>query len=416
MNINGIKYSLKALDIDEYNEFLTTQDRYFYSNDGNFLKVNLKYGNDGELLGLYADNKLVIATKIIYSKFKKVFQIANISYGPIFKREDFKHLDSFFKLMEDYLRKNKKLVYINVAPLVRRNEYNDFELIKASDEGLLIEQIFKNSGYILQDGDFYTNSSLSTISNFYIKNIEGMTYKEVLASCNSSARNQMKTANKYGVKVRFLNEDEIDTIFVPIMKKTLKRLNLQGSIDFKYHKLAAKYYSECYFPASYIDCNETLESLNKDTKDLNLKMENFRAKLEENPENKKASNQIKELTNVYNANLKRIEMIDSIKEKYGNIVYLAATAFYKSPSDMIYLESASLEEYRELHAVSAIHSKMLEKAVEDKCKYYNFFGISGDNVKTASDYGVIQFKRSFQGEREELLGTYRKYLRYKFLK
>ena len=49
---------------------------------------------------------------------------------------------------------------------------------------------------------------------------------------------------------------------------------------------------------------------------------------------------------------------------------------------------------------------MIRYAIENHIPRYNFYGISGNFDKEASDYGVYEFKRGFGGQVEQLLGEF----------
>ena len=49
---------------------------------------------------------------------------------------------------------------------------------------------------------------------------------------------------------------------------------------------------------------------------------------------------------------------------------------------------------------------MIEWALERDVRWYNMFGITGDFTSDASDAGVLHFKRQFNGDVEEYVGTY----------
>ena len=49
---------------------------------------------------------------------------------------------------------------------------------------------------------------------------------------------------------------------------------------------------------------------------------------------------------------------------------------------------------------------MMKYAIENKYKYFNFYGTNKDFSEKSSDYGVLQFKRNFNGNVEWFMDNY----------
>ncbi|MGL5978396.1 MAG: peptidoglycan bridge formation glycyltransferase FemA/FemB family protein, partial [Erysipelotrichaceae bacterium] len=52
------------------------------------------------------------------------------------------------------------------------------------------------------------------------------------------------------------------------------------------------------------------------------------------------------------------------------------------------------------------HWEMMNYGMKNNYQRYNLYGISGIFDSSAPDFGVYEFKRGFQGEVVELLGTF----------
>lgn len=87
---------------------------------------------------------------------------------------------------------------------------------------------------------------------------------------------------------------------------------------------------------------------------------------------------------------------------------MSSGSFYVTPSDMVYLQGGMRREFEDYYPNHALLESMIQLAIDKNCKYFNFFGISAASLvdENASDYGVLQFKRNFVGEVQELIGTY----------
>lgn len=89
----------------------------------------------------------------------------------------------------------------------------------------------------------------------------------------------------------------------------------------------------------------------------------------------------------------------------GDDVVLAASMFIHTPNELVPSPPA-LSEFNSLYGIDRIHRRMLEWSVENKVKWYNFWGIAKDFSPEGDAGGVLKFKRHFNGDVEEYLGTY----------
>lgn len=395
---------IRRLSVEEFKDFLTGQTRYFYQQTPEFASVNEVMGVKTELIGLEMNGEIRAVAKMLYYRLKRFFYSAEIHFGPLYNHDEPEILDAFLDSLLVYLKKQRRVVRLRIAPLLQRNRYSDFELVGESDLGAQAEYLFLDKGFKLLAEDLFQNPYLQA-RNYYIKDIADLTFEQVLASVRPSVRYSMKQARSYDVRVRFLKENELG-IYDELMAATVARTKMSPDTLVRYHRQALRLYPDTYFPVAFLDCTAALTQISKAVVSAELEVKKLREQLEQKPEQKRLQNRLQEAEIVLQAQKKRQERIQDLQTKHGDIIYLAASAFYASPSDMIYLQSAAAEDGMELCGVYAIHEQMLKIAVEKGCRYYNFFAVSGKLVEDAPDYGVMEFKRAFKGNVEELLGTY----------
>lgn len=103
---------------------------------------------------------------------------------------------------------------------------------------------------------------------------------------------------------------------------------------------------------------------------------------------------------------RRTNETEAIRSEYGDDVVLSASLFVHSPHELVYLLSGSYSQFQSYSGIYLIHRAMIEWALEHDVSWYNMFGITGDFTEDASDAGVLHFKRQFNGDVEEYVGTY----------
>ncbi len=139
--------------------------------------------------------------------------------------------------------------------------------------------------------------------------------KSLLKSFDSQRKRNIKKAQKYGVKVRFLEVDEID-IFMDLYLDTSER---QG---FFTHPNPKEYFTN--FKKSYGD--KVLIPLAKE----------------------------------------------------GNILNLASGIYFETPYEMVYNSGASSSKYAQFVGPYMMHFEMMNYCMDKGISRYNFYGVSGD--------------------------------------
>ena len=93
------------------------------------------------------------------------------------------------------------------------------------------------------------------------------------------------------------------------------------------------------------------------------------------------------------------------KEKGISIITLAGAMFMMTDPEIVYLSSGNYEKYLMYNSQYLIQWEMIRYAIKHGYKRYNFYGTPTTN-KDDKNYGIYQFKASFNGYMEELLGEY----------
>ena len=71
-----------------------------------------------------------------------------------------------------------------------------------------------------------------------------------------------------------------------------------------------------------------------------------------------------------------------------------------------YLYGASSNEHRNLMPNYLLQWSMIQWAIENNCRVYDFRGVSGDISEDNPHYGLYRFKKGFGGEFTEFVGEY----------
>ena len=104
------------------------------------------------------------------------------------------------------------------------------------------------------------------------------------------------------------------------------------------------------------------------------------------------------------------QMLDNLGEHcrlymaFHEDVPIAGTLAIHYGDKVWYLYGASSNEHRNLMPNYLLQWRMIQWAVETKCRVYDFRGVSGDLSEDNPLYGLYKFKKGFGGEFTEFVG------------
>ncbi|WP_411841888.1 aminoacyltransferase [Salinicoccus sp. HZC-1] len=368
-------------------------------------KVNRELdGQEVRLLGVKDTDGTVVAACLFTLKktgVGKQFYYSN--RGPVLDYHNHGLVRFYLQELSRYLKANNGL-YVKLDPNWIYKKYDkdvdEKEDYEAQDT---LIKIMEDEGYMHQ-GFTRGYSKTSQARWMSVLNLNGFDENSLVKSFDSQRKRNIKKAQKFGVKVRFLGVDEID-IFMDLYKDTSER---QG---FFTHPNPKEYFSnfkktygdKVLIPLAYLELDEYVRNLTDQLDDLKAKHSQM---MQKENKNDKTLNKIAESE-------KQIEKLESdrenaseIQKKEGSIINLAAGIYFETPYEMVYNSGASSSEFAQFVGPYMMHYEMMKYCMEKGIDRYNFYGVSGDFSEDGEDYGVYRFKRGFNAEIEELVGDF----------
>ncbi len=401
-----MKFEFKSINKTEYANFLKNCNaRYFYSQSAEYTKVCEAMGRAYEILALLDAGEIVAAAIVFKFRHHKIFQKAELIYGPIVKDENVEYFNEYIRALKEHFRKELRVVSLQISPLIQDKLFDDVEVVAENPDAKIAKKTLNAAGYKLIDKDFAEDRSIQ-VQHVYVKDIEGQKFEELQKSFTYNLRNEFKKARELGIQVRFLQADEMH-IFDDIIANTSERL--EHDISLVNTNYIAENFSEAYYPVSYIDVNYSLKVLSENLESAQAQVQKLKDDIEEFGESKKRLNKLNDANIILKKAKEKLETISNLAKKYGEVIYMSTGSFYCSPSGMVYLQGGMKREFEAFYPNHALLEKMIKLAIEKDCKYFNFFGVSAASLvdEKAADYGVLQFKRNFAGEVQQFLGTYK---------
>ncbi|WP_188043886.1 peptidoglycan bridge formation glycyltransferase FemA/FemB family protein [Changpingibacter yushuensis] len=397
----------------EYSEYIRNRRDAFYTQLPTYAHTRSDEGQKAVYVGLVDDDGVKAAALVTFQPWRKFFLRASIPYGPTLDWDNEELVERFMHELKVYLRRDPRVIALRFNPLVREARYADIKRLEPCPEAARVKEIVGRVGGIHVQRDYFDGGDIQ-IRWVYVKNIEGSSFDQVTASCKQAVRTRVSSPPDEGIEVKFLGVDEFD-VFRNVMDSTVERTGMPAL-----HESTYTYYRDLLehcgpevvmIPAAILHCDQFAAGMQTKIAAIDSEL----AALEELEEQKLAIGKtLSKKQHLRQAELssdreiferRRREALE-VQATHGDTVPLAASYFVATPHEFIYLCSGACREYQGFGGVYAIHREMLMHATERGVDRYNFFGISGDFSKNASDAGVLDFKRQFRGDVEEYIGTF----------
>ena len=384
--------------------------RYYFSQTAEYNVMAHNNNLKTKILAVKENNEILAYGIFIYFQYKKYFYKVTAQYGPIMDYSNTELVSFYFEQLKNYYSKNLKVLCVRVNPFINEKYFNDIEYITENKEAIKVNRILNDLNYCAMNEDLFTNPTLSSRCIFSKTLDENITETNLLKNVSQIARYTINRTIKEGVQVREIDifNEEDAKIFDEINRDTENRINFEIRDNTYFKTLKNSIKEKVHYLISYIDCDQFIETTTNTIASLEKERDDLKEKLEQGKVNaKKATNRLKEFDENIAIWYKKIDKIKELKSENGNIINLSCASFIESGQDLIYFTSGAMRKFHRYEGPYAILFHMIKYAINNNFKYFNFFGTSKDfESEEATDYGVLQFKRNFNGNIEYFMDNY----------
>ena len=401
------------INSEELQQFQKENDhRYFFpqSAEYNFMTNNSNNNLKTKILAVKENNKILAYGTFIYFQYKKFFYKVTAQFGPIMNYSNIDLVKFYMTELKKYFAKDLRVLSVRVNPFINEKYFKDIEYITENQDANKVAKILNDLNYIPMNADLFTNPTLPPRCIFSKSLDENITESNLLKNISQIARYTINRTIKEGVLVREIDifDDNDAKIFDEINRATENRINFEIRDNRYFKSLKNNIGDKAHYLISYIDCDQFIETTTNTIATLEKERDDLKEKLDQGKVNaKKATNRLKEFDENIGIWYKKIEKIKELKSENGNIINLSCASFIESGQDLIYFTSGAISKFHRYEGPYAILFHMMKYAINNNFKYFNFFGTSKDfTSETASDCGVLQFKRNFNGNIEYFMDNY----------
>ena len=400
--------TLTTISKEEFTSFANTVSHRSFIQSAEMADLLEKRGNTVQFIAWKQEDQVQVAA-ILYSLPMTGGLHMEINSGPLYQKEAM--LEPFYAALKDYAKENGAIELV-IKPYDTYQTF-DSDGNPTSEEQTHFMDTLKKLGY--QHDGLTTGYPGGEGDWHYVKDMEGITEKNLLKSFSKKGKPLVKKAKSFGIKLKRLNRDELQ-LFKDITSSTSDRRDYQDKTLDYYQTFYDSFGDKADFMIATLNFHHYYTNLEKDQAKLAQKIEKLQKDLEVNPNSEKKQNQLREFSSQFDTFEVRKKEAKEYIEKYGDQdVILAGSLFVYMPQESTYLFSGSYTEFNKFYAPAVLQEYMILETIKRGIPRYNFLGIQG--IFDGSD-GVLRFKQNFNGYIVRKMGTFRYYprpLKYKMI-
>lgn len=400
--------TLTTISKEEFTSFANTVSHRSFIQSAEMADLLVERGNTVQFIAWKEDDQVQVAA-ILYSLPMTGGLHMEINSGPLYQEEAM--LEPFYVALKDYAKENSAIELV-IKPYDTYQTF-DSDGNPTSEEQTHFMDTLKNLGY--QHDGLTTGYPGGEGDWHYVKDMEGITEKNLLQSFSKKGKPLVKKAKSFGIELKRLNRNELQ-LFKDITSSTSDRRDYQDKTLDYYQTFYDSFGDKADFMVATLNFHHYYTNLEKDQAKLAQKIDKLQKDLEVNPNSEKKQNQLREFSSQFDTFEVRKRDAKEYIEKYGDQdVILAGSLFVYMPQESTYLFSGSYTEFNKFYAPAVLQEYMMLETIKRGIPRYNFLGIQG--IFDGSD-GVLRFKQNFNGYIVRKMGTFRYYpspLKYKLI-
>ena len=392
------------LDQHQYDAFVRQHPCRNFLNAASAFEMKRENGFRIAYVGVKDEDQIIAATGIAFVPFKRIFTYAYCQRGYLLDYDNKELLAFFHAKLVEYCKK-KHVAYITCDPYLT---YRERDINGTIVEGGYcrdhVMQTMKELGYLHQG--FTTGFDSDTQVRWsFVLDLSAQNEESLLKQMDHQTRWCVNKTIKQGIKVKALTIEEL-----PLLMKLLD----YAADTRSFQKLPLSYYEQrmrrlqedAFAMVAYLDVQDYIERMEKQLHEEEAALEKIEAVLAENENSKKYQKKRNvQMEAIATAQRRKKEAL-ALQETHGDEILLAGAFFLRFEDALIYVSAGAYDEFKAYNGPYAIHWHMLQFALKNNIKRYDFYGISGDFSDTAVDHGVFEFKKGFGGVVEEYIGVF----------
>ena len=348
------------------------------------------------------DNKKIVAATLLLSKKIKFFK--TMFYAPrgfLLDYSNFEILEEFTNGIKKFL-KDKNALFLKINPYIDYQERTvDGEVGPDTAKDELMNKFkelgFRHNGFYI-DQDKKEDLEPRWISVLDLKDIDSI--DDAYKNMRSSTKWRINNSKKNSLEIV---EADIDNLFEfkNLMKHTAERREFVDRPLSYYQNMFRVLKEKDLVKVLLVKINfKKLLETSKNNLDETLR------KKSELKDNARKEKQLKELNLEQERFEAKIKTLEETIAEYGDEKIIAGGWYMLYGREVNYLFGASYKQFMKYNSQYLLQYEMIDYAIKNKYKAFNFYGIDGNFSEDSKGYGLFDFKRGFNACVHELVGEF----------
>lgn len=391
------------LPFNEYEKFeqSCSAGRYMQSRGQyNMNKLSKKTG----CLGVIDDDDRVIAGAFYFVDHARMGDIYSVWGGPLMDYDDEKLVDFFFENAERFFKQQGALAF-RFTPVLDVQQLDDQgQVVAEYNEN--VRQHLINRGYRNVPQNPVTDNRMPKVGlgYEYRKNLsEISSVKELRATYDKRARNDVKRAERFGVYLERIDYDHLAAFKKHTEDTAEQREYHDQTLDFYQHAYK-EFKDNVVFIEARLNLADFIANKEQELAKVQQEVDELNAKLQDASSKKLKTKLSQGQQQIKSLNKALVRARNEQKEN-GDVITLSGGMFYIQPQEISYMFSFTNKQFSNYYGQHYLMDHMMQMAIERGIPTYNFYMVTG---KFDGTDGVLKFKQLFKGATFRTMGWFEK--------
>ena len=390
---------IENVDKEEFEKFVSNNPKGHFMQSIYWGEVSSKKKFKAHYVGLKNNNQLIATALLLEKHLINKYSFFYAPRGFVCDYTDLNTLQIFIQHLKKYCKKHNG-IFLRIDPDIKLQTLDcDGNVLEGNNNFKLVEYLikcgFKHKGF---NKNFENDQPRYT---FRLDISGGL--EKVRKNLHPTTRKIINRGNIYNIELYKGDISDIDA-FYETMIDTAKRENLVLSPK-EYYQTFYNVLHKHNMSDIYI-AKINIEKLKQNYEDKIKVIENSieLANTKDDKKNKdKVNIKIKELNQQLAKCISEYEEVKNIKEEE---IILSSIITVKYQNKVWTIHGGNKDQLRFLNANYWLYYKIIEDAIKDNYKIFDFFGTTGNPTPGNEVYGIHLFKKRFGGEYTEFIGEF----------